>query len=110
MGFLWFGKKKEEKTLEEMAKDAAIKLGVRYDPSFNNPSYFDFNIIGTGDSEDDSKGALEHFRHNLVHGKYGLPEIVSKIKEDLIPRDLYGRSKKRISALGYKPNSHSPAA
>lgn len=111
MGFLGFGKKKEEKTLEKMAEDAAVKLGVRIDASFNNPGYYPFNVIGTGDSETDSKRALERFKHNLVYGVNGLPEVISLIKEDFTyTMGTQKKHVKRIYAVGHKPNSHPPAA
>jgi hypothetical protein len=102
-----FGRK-EKKSLEQLVREVIRANGITIDPSFNDlRNYYSFNVIGTGSSEKDSDGALRHFEHNLVHGINGLPEVVSEIKEDLAPRDLYGR-KKRVYAVGYKKNS--PAA
>ena len=99
MRFLWFGKKEPKKTLEQLAIDVLTAEKIRIDPSFKDPNYHDYNIIGIGDSENDSDGALEHFKYNLVNGRNGLPEVVSRITEYFTP---IGGRKKAVCALGYK--------
>lgn len=91
---------KEEKSLEQLAREAVLAAGVKIDPSFNNENYYPFNITGIGETEKDSDGALKRFMGYL---KAKSPEIISRIEEGYTPRiGVDGRRQKRINAVGYK--------
>ncbi len=106
MGLFEVGKKKEKKSLEQLAREAIIAKGIKLVDSPPQGDYYAFNVIGVGRTETDSEGALEHFKQNLAKES---PAYAYKITVDLTPRGLDGK-RKRVYAIGYKPYSHPQAA
>ena len=105
----WFsGKKKETKPLEERVRDAIVarKIPIIDGNSDYSMRLSTFDIIGVGNSKDDSEEALKRFINYL---KSLDPVAVSSIKIDSTTITGFKRSsgfytepRLRIYALGYK--------
>ncbi|MEK6847830.1 MAG: hypothetical protein AABX50_01750 [Nanoarchaeota archaeon] len=107
MGFLGFGKNKEKKSLEQLAREAVIARGIKIVDSPPQGDYYPFNVTGVGESEKDYKGALEDFKKSLDRET---PQYVSSlIEEDLVSLiGIQGKKQKRVHAIGYRFNSPRP--
>ncbi len=90
--------KKETKSLEQLAREVIVANGIKIDPSFNDPKYISFNIVGIGTSEKNFQSAIDHFKKHLVDSS---PAYVSEIKEDTWCYRPTGELRPRISAIGY---------
>ncbi|MGA2130026.1 MAG: hypothetical protein ABSG05_00200 [Candidatus Pacearchaeota archaeon] len=108
MGILGFGKKKVN--LEQMAKDAIIERKITLVENPPDGDYIEVTIKGTGTSESDYKGALEHFSANLLRLSPALI-LSSSIRDgtEILYASISKPRVKAIYATGYVPRNPSAA-
>ncbi|MEK7111979.1 MAG: hypothetical protein AAB875_01500 [Patescibacteria group bacterium] len=90
--------------MERLAREAITSRKIPFLNSSAGEEYHRFTIKGVGNSEDDDKGALNHFIRNL----YSRDPIYVSNLEVGFTRDSRARENRRsISVIGYEPRPSS---